>query len=153
MCHHSCHIIRTIFSAFSIRTFEPFLLQFTLFTWIMNTVTSMQPEWPFCVCYASSLCKATAELQTFSNHPNLEWRSLVNLSTSVLYMEEGTKLVCRKSKLVCGKSKGSPKWGLSLTLISLSFFNQRDKQTSVSLYDTGRGIHWKLKSFRQRNYD
>ena len=34
----------------------------------------------------------------------VEWRSLVNLST-LLYMEKGTKVVCRKSKLVCGKSK------------------------------------------------
>ena len=42
MCHHSCHIIRTIFSTYSIRTFEPFLLQFTSYI-----ITSTQPEWPF----------------------------------------------------------------------------------------------------------
>ena len=37
----------------------------------MNTLTSMQPEWRFYVCYASSLCKTPAELQTFSNHPKV----------------------------------------------------------------------------------
>ena len=71
MCHHSYHIIQTIFSTYGIRAFEPFLLQFTLFTWIMNTVTSMQPELPFYVCYTISLCKTTAELQMFSNHPKV----------------------------------------------------------------------------------
>ena len=32
-------------------------------------------------------------------------------------MEEGTKLVCRKSKLVFGKSKGSPKRGLISNIV------------------------------------
>ena len=42
------------------------------------------------------------------------------IDSTVMHINKGNALFARESKLVCGKSKGSPKGGLSLTLVDTS---------------------------------
>ena len=40
------------------------------------------------------------------------------IDSTVMHINKGNALFARESELVCGKSKGSPKRGLSLTLVN-----------------------------------
>ena len=42
------------------------------------------------------------------------------IDSNVMHINKGNALFARESKLVCGKSKGSQKRGLSLTLVDYS---------------------------------
>ena len=55
--------------------------------------------------------------QTYCSFLRSRYRPRSWILKSLLYMEEGTKLVCRKSELVCGKCKGSPKRGLISNIV------------------------------------
>ena len=66
------------------------------------------------VVHVQSSCFAN---ETYCSFLRSRYRPSRWILKSLLYMEEGTKLVCRKSELVCGKCKGSPKRGLISNIV------------------------------------